>query len=130
LSDEIYVVCDNTLCSGYGVAKYVSKEGDREGIHSIEDRLKADAELMSVASTLQGIPKILLQSAYPVKVAKEYLEDYEIQPKLVYTVAGDKVTMSKENWVFRDDSGQECYTIYAATYVVNMVSSLHKILFG
>jgi len=130
LADDVYFVCDNTMCSGYGVAKYIAKEGDLEGIDSIEERLQADAELMTVAGKLQGIPKIMLRSSYPVKVAKDYLEDYEIQPKLVYQVNDDKVTIGKENWIFKDDNGEECYTIYAATYVVNLLVSLHKVLLG
>jgi adenylate kinase family enzyme len=130
LADDYYFVCDNTLCSGYGVARYIAKEGDLDGISSIEERLQADADLMAVAVTLQGIPKIMLRSTYPVAIAKEYLEDYEIQPKLVYSVQGDKVALSKENWVFKDENGEECYTIYAATYVVNLLTSLHKILLG
>ena len=128
-TNQYYLVCDNKECSGYGKSRFITKVGDDQGIKSIEARLKDDQQLMDVASQLQGIPKILLRSSYPVDVANQYLEDYEIQPKLVYSHDAHGVHISKENWVITDDYGVKSYTIYAAVYIVNLLTQIHKIIF-
>jgi hypothetical protein len=85
---------------------------------------------MEVASTLQGIPKILVRSSYPENAASDYLEDYEIQTGLVYELTGGSVKIVKTPWVYKDDNGVPSVTTYAATYVVNILTQIHGLLFG
>ncbi|OGC68671.1 hypothetical protein A2415_02370 [candidate division WWE3 bacterium RIFOXYC1_FULL_39_7] len=131
---QVKLLCDNSTCSGYGKAQYVIKEGDASGILSISERLKTDEELMQKALNLHGIPKILIESAIPVEVSSDYLEDYEIQPAYEYEISGEvgkeKVISKTAPLTFKNDSGDDCHTMYAATYVVNIFDQLHKTLLG
>ncbi len=128
-TDEYYLVCDNEKCLGYGKERYVRKEGDDQGIKSIEKRLNDDGELMKMAFNLAGIPKVLIRSSYPVDTSGDYLENFEIQPKFVYSRGENgEVIISEVPWMFKDDDGVESYTVLAATYVVNMFNQIHHIL--
>ena len=127
---EYYLVCDNAVCPGYEKARYYSKEGDVAGKDTIAERLKSDGELMEMSMGLQGMPKVLIRSSYPVDEASEYIEDYEIQPVFKYKGTGDNIEVMTEPWIFKDDEGVDSYSIYAATYVVSMFSQIHKILVG
>ena len=75
---EFYLFCDNPQCKG---AKMVAKEGDKEGIKPISERLAKDEKLMKQADSLYGIPKIFLRNSIPKKLAKKYVDDYEITPE-------------------------------------------------
>ena len=127
---EYYLVCDNAVCPGYEKARYYSKEGDVAGKDTIAERLKSDGELMEMSMGLQGMPKVLIRSSYPVDEALGYIEDYEIQPVFKYKGTGDNIEVMTEPWIFKDDEGVDSYSIYAATYVVSMFSQIHKILVG
>jgi adenylate kinase family enzyme len=127
-TSEFYFLCDSSSCSGYGTARYMAKEGDTAGIEFIKERLDSDGALMEKAYALQGIPKVLVRSAIPVDVAYEYVEEYEIQPAFTYKLEGSEVLVIPQPWKFKDDAGVESYTVFAATYVVNMFSQIHNIL--
>jgi adenylate kinase family enzyme len=131
LTDEYYFLCDNKSCSGYGKAKLELKEGDAEGIKSIEARIKGDEDLMKSAMNLQGIPLVLVEGAVPYNRVTDYLEPYEVQSMYEYSHdSNNNVIVNKKPWVFKDDENKECCTMYAATYVVNIFIQLHKILLG
>lgn len=123
-----YFLCDNSLCTGFGKQELVSKEGDAAGKSSIAERLKQDQELMEMAFSLHGIPKILLRSTVDYDKRTEYLEDYEVQKSYFYHVTNGEVITQLQPWVFNDDDGKKVVTMYAATYVVNLFSQIYDIL--
>lgn len=149
---EYYFLCNNKNCEGYGKERYVVKEGDAAGIKSIEKRMEQDQELINLAMQLQGIPKVLIRSSYPLKTAENYLEDYEIQPIYSYeggkgedgaggnvdgaigssdaACAGDEVKLSQKPWVFKDDNGEDCCTMYAAVYALNLINQIYDVVVG
>ncbi|MFZ5424186.1 MAG: nucleoside monophosphate kinase [Patescibacteria group bacterium] len=123
-----YLACDNSNCEGYGKARLVGKEGDSAGIESIRDRLTSDGDLISMAGTLQNIPKILLRNAVPVNDALGYAEPYELTPEFYYEQAGEKVCIKERPLMFKDDEGADSNSLLAAPMVVSLVTQLHKIL--
>ncbi|RJR27980.1 hypothetical protein C4561_00535 [candidate division WWE3 bacterium] len=131
---QVKFICDNNTCSGYNKAVYIHKEGDELGIKAIEERLRSDEDLMQKALNLHGIQKILIESSIPASIANDYLEEYEIQPAYEFEVVGDPgnetINIKTGPLKFKDDDGADCYTMYAATYVVNIFDQLHKILIG
>jgi adenylate kinase family enzyme len=128
---QIYFICDNPHCAGYEQARYVSKEGDLAGIESIRARLEDDQKLMDLALNLEGIPKVLIRSDVPVSMAKDYLEDYEIQESYKFEVdAQGNVEKHTKPWEFKNDSGVPSYTYYAATYVLNLFNQIHDLIIG
>ena len=131
---QIKFLCDNSLCSGYGIAEYVTKEGDEQGIDSIVERIRSDEELMYKSLNLHGIPKILVESSIPAEIVHDYLEDYEIQPAYKFGVRGETgketVEITTSPLTYKNEEGEECCTMYAATYTLNIFDQLHKILVG
>ncbi len=124
---EFYLICDNPSCRG---AKMVSKEGDELGISSIMTRLKLDEELMKKTLSLCGIPKILLRNSVPVKLAKRYVDDYEITPEYIYQwqESEKKVKIEQKPWIISDDEGVPSYSLLAPPVVVSLIKQLAKIL--
>jgi adenylate kinase family enzyme len=127
---KYYLICDNNVCSGYGKNVLMPKEGDDQGIQAIDERIEQDTELMEMAANLQGIPSIMIRSSVPLSIAHQVLEDYEIQQKINYHITKDDIVKEKTDWIFKDDKGIECCTMYSATYVLNLFSQLHSLLVG
>ncbi len=124
---EFYLICDDPQCRK---ARMVAKEGDNLGIESIRDRLTLDSQLIDKIFSLHGIPKILLRNSVPVKLAKQYVDDYEITPEYSYQFDSrtGKVKMTEKPWIIKDDQGQEVYSLLAPPVVVSLVRQLVKVL--
>ncbi len=129
---DYYFLCDNTYCSGYGKTRYVQKDGDLAGTNSIADRLQQDQDLIDKALSLQGIDKILLRSATPLSVAKDNLEDYEIQKMCSYKGGedGKDAEVITSDWVFKDDAGVDCCTAFGAVCAITIFSQIYDIVIG
>lgn len=125
---SFYFLCDNPNCSGFGEARYVPKEGDEFGIESIRKRLQLDQDLMEKACNLHGVQKVLIGSTIPCNIADNFIEDYEKQERYEFNPKGNNVVVSKAPWIVKDDSGVDCFTPYAATFVVNLFLQMHSIL--
>jgi len=124
---EFYLFCDNPQCKE---VRLMPKEGDALGIKPIKDRLKKDGKLIAQAYSLQGIPKVLLRNSVPKKLAKEYVDDYEITPEYYYQWSEkDKKTMIKERpWVTTDDEGKPSYSLLPPPIVVSLIKQVAKVL--
>ena len=124
---EFYLLCDNPQCKE---VRLMPKEGDARGIKPIKDRLKKDGKLIAQAYSLQGIPKVLLRNSVPKKLAKEYVDDYEITPEYYYQWSEkDKKTMIKERpWVTTDDEGKPSYSLLPPPIVVSLIKQVVKVL--
>jgi len=124
---EFYLLCDNPQCKE---VRLMPKEGDARGIKPIKDRLKKDGKLIAQAYSLQGIPKVLLRNSVPKKLAKEYVDDYEITPEYYYQWSEkDKKTMIKERpWVTTDDEGKPSYSLLPPPIVVSLIKQVAKVL--
>ena len=124
---EFYLLCDNPQCKE---VRLMPKEGDARGIKPIKDRLKKDGKLIAQAYSLQGIPKVLLRNSVPKKLAKEYVDDYEITPEYYYQWSEkDKKTMIKERpWVATDDEGKPSYSLLPPPIVVSLIKQVVKVL--
>ena len=124
---EFYLFCDNPQCKE---VRLMPKEGDALGIKPIKDRLKKDGKLIAQAYSLQGIPKVLLRNSVPKKLAKEYVDDYEITPEYYYQWSEkDKKTMIKERpWVATDDEGKPSYSLLPPPIVVSLIKQVVKVL--
>ncbi len=129
-SGEIYLLCDNKDCKGYGKAKMVSKEGDEKGLEPIRERLDKDEELIKKTFDIHGVPKILLRNHVPVKDSHKYYDDYEITPEYVmkWNEKVNKVEVSEKPWTIKDDNGVECYSLLAAPVVVAFIKQLVDVL--
>ena len=124
---EFYLFCDNPQCKE---VRLMPKEGDALGIKPIKDRLKKDGKLIAQAYSLQGIPKVLLRNSVPKKLAKEYVDDYEITPEYYYQWSEkDKKTIIKEKpWVVADDEGKPSYSLLPPPIVVSLIKQVAKVL--
>jgi len=131
---EFYLVCDNPSCPAYlsgrqGV-RMIAKEGDELGIAPIKERLKLDEKLIRQAFSLYGIPKIFLRNSLPVKIAKKFVDDYEITPE--YNYQWDKeeneVRIIEKPWIIRDDEGVPSYSLLAAPVTVSLIKQMADVL--
>jgi len=124
---EFYLLCDNPQCRE---VKLMPKEGDSLGIKPIKDRLKKDGKLIAEAFSLQGIPKVLLRNSVPKKLAKEYVDDYEITPEYYYQWSEkDKKAVIKEKpWIATDDEGKPSYSLLPPPVVVSLIKQIVKVL--
>ena len=124
---EFYLICDNPSCPG---VRMIEKEGDRSGIKPIKKRLKLDDELIGRALSLYGIPKVFLRNSLPVKIAKQFVDDYEITPEYSYRweEKEKKVKIIEKPWVIPDDEGIPSYSLLAAPVTVSLIKQMAKVL--
>lgn len=124
---EFYLLCDNPQCKE---VKLMPKEGDALGIKPIKDRLKKDGKLIAQAHSLQGIPKVLLRNSVPKKLAKEYVDDYEITPEYYYVFneKNKRVILREKPWVVRDDEGKPSYSLLPPAVVVSLIKQIAEAL--
>ncbi len=124
---KFYLICDNPECKG---ARMVQKEGDNLGLSHIRERLKLDEKLIKQAFSLHGIPKILLRNSVPVKIAKKYVDDYEITPEYSFkwNKKEKKVEILEKPFVFKDDNGVESYSLLAPPVTIALIKQLVKVL--
>jgi len=120
---EFYLLCDNPKCQE---VKMVRKEGDELGIKPIRERLKKDEKLIEQANSLYGIPKIFLRNSVPKRLAKEYLDDYEITPEYYYERdEKNKKSLIKERpWIVSDDENVPSYSLLPPPVVVSLIKQL------
>ena len=126
-TQKFFLICDNPKCHG---VRMIGKEGDEAGIESIRERIALDDKLIKKVMSLHGIPKILLRNAVPIDSAKNNVDDYEITPRYVfkYNEETDKVAVSQEPWVFKDDEGVDSYSLLAPVVIVGLIKQLVKAL--
>jgi adenylate kinase family enzyme len=125
---EYYLICDNPDCGG---ARMVGKEGDKAGIESIRDRMIIDDQLIEKVMSLHGIPKVLLRNSVPTdSLEKGLVDEYEVTPNYVYEYQEDtdKVTITEQPWIVKDDDGAEVHSLQAPPVVVSMIKQLVKAL--
>jgi adenylate kinase family enzyme len=124
---EFYLICDNPACQK---AKMISKEGDELGIKPIRERLEMDEKLMEKAFSLYGIPKVLLRNSVPAKVAKNYIDDYEITPEYIYEWDEKEkiVKIIEKPWQVRDDEGIPSYSLLPPPVVVSLIKQMIEVL--
>ena len=123
-----YLLCDNVGCND---VRLVAKEGDEKGIGPIKERLKKDEELLAKAFSLHGIYKILLRNCIPAKVAKRYVDDYEITPEYVFewNEKEMRVEIKERPWLILDDAGVESVSLLAPPVVLSLIKQLAKLDF-
>ena len=126
-TQKYFLICDNKECDG---ARMIGKEGDDAGIESIRERLTIDDKLIKKVMSLHGIPKILLRNAVPVNMAKENVDDYEITPGYVfkYDEKTNKVTVTEEPWIVKDDEGTDSFSLLPPPVVVGLLKQLVEAL--
>lgn len=129
-TSEYLFLCDNESCKGYKKEVLVAKEGDQLGKESIRGRLDSEGELMGVANSLQGIPKVLIRNTISVEESGKYVDDFEISPSFRYEGKGEEVKIIREPLVVTGDDGVKCHSLSGACIVVSMVDQIHKILIG
>ena len=124
---EFYLICDNPKCRG---AKMLPKEGDESGIAPIKERLEKDEKLMGQAFSLYGIPKIFLRNSIPKKMAKKYVNDYEITPEyhFKWDKKNKKVKIEEKPWVVKDDEGIESVSLLAQPVAISLIKQMAKVL--
>jgi len=122
--NEFYLICDN--CK----ERMVPKEGDILGIDAIKERLEKDEELFQKVLSLHGVPKVYLRNSVPVKLAKDYVDDYEITPEYEYHFdkKTKKVKVVEKPLIVHDDDGNLVYSLLPEPVVVSLIKQLAKIL--
>lgn len=123
---EFHLLCDNPDCKNIVMEP---KEGDEFGIEPIKARLKKDEELIQRASSLYGIPKVLLRNSVPADIAKDYIDDYEITPEYVleWDNNSKKVKIKEKPWIIKDDKGIDSYSLLAQPVEVALIKQLVEI---
>ncbi|MBZ9572023.1 AAA family ATPase [Patescibacteria group bacterium] len=124
---KFYLICHNPDCKG---RKMVSKEGDELGIEPIRDRLEMDEKLIRQAFSLYGIPKILLRNSVPIKLAKDFVDDYEITPEYSYQwdEKKKKVKIIEKPWIVLDDKGVRSFSLLPQAMAVSLIKQTVDIL--
>ena len=125
--DEVCLVCDDPKCKG---AKYITKEGDELGIEAVRDRIEADKKVMQTLLKLEGVPKIYLRNAIPVRKAKEKIDDYEITSCYRYEVNKEtgEVKTIQEPWIVKDDEGIDSYSLLPSAIVLSLMKQMVDVL--
>jgi adenylate kinase family enzyme len=124
---EFYLLCDNPKCRQ---TKMLAKEGDEAGITPIKERLAKDEKLMERADSLFGIPKIFLRNSLPKKLAKKFVDDYEITPEYHYQwdVKKKMVKVKEKPWLVKDDEGVESVSLLAQPVAVSLIKQMAEVL--
>ncbi|MBI2454156.1 MAG: nucleoside monophosphate kinase [Parcubacteria group bacterium] len=124
---KFYLICDDPAC---GKARMISKEGDSLGIEAIRSRIEVDDKVMRTLLGLNGIDKIYLRNSVPVKIAKNYVDDYEITPGYKYELdkSTNKVKTLEELWIIKDDDGEKSYSLLPAAVTIGLIKQVCKIL--
>ncbi len=126
---EFFLLCDNPQCAGFGESRMVAKEGDALGIESIRNRLEMESGVIQKLIELKGVSKIFLRNSVPVKLAKEYTDDYEVTPAYRYALDGEgKVKVIEEPWSVNDDDGTLSYSLLPAAVVVSLIKQVVQVL--
>jgi len=121
-SRKFYLVCDQDK------SRMVPKEGDELGIEAIRGRIETDEKVAQSLMKMQGVPKIYLRNSLPVKVAKQYADDYEITKSYSYKYQNNKVKIIQESWRVNDDNGVESFSLLAPPVVVALIKQIVKVL--
>jgi len=129
-TQSFYLICENPACNGYGVQRMGEKEGDALGIEGIRQRLEADQALIEYASSLQGINQIYIQNSYPVNVANEYLDEYEIAHEHIFSFNQqiNNVEITKKPWQVEGNDGRAVYSVTAPAGLVMFIKQLYNLL--
>lgn len=124
---EFYLLCDNPDCRKQ---RMLPKEGDEFGIEAIRERLNKEGELIKKAFSLYGLPRILLRNSIPLKVVKDYIDDYEITPEYIFKWNAKKkeVEVIEKSWVIKDDEGEKSVSLLAAPVVISLIKQMVKVL--
>ena len=71
-----------------------------------------------------------MRNSVPKKLAKEYVDDYEITPEYYYQWSEkDKKIMIKERpWVTADDEGKPSYSLLPPPVVVSLIKQITEVL--
>ncbi|KKU06578.1 MAG: hypothetical protein UX10_C0028G0006 [Candidatus Magasanikbacteria bacterium GW2011_GWA2_45_39] len=124
---EFYLSCDNPACRG---ARMERKEGDELGMAPIRQRLIKDEDIIKIAFSLHGMPKILLRNHVAAGEAAKYFDNYEITPE--YVLSRDektkKVKVTEKPWTVKDDNGIESFSLLAPPVVVGLIKQLVETL--
>lgn len=127
--EEYCLLCDNRDCVGYEKEKLVLKKGDDRGLELIRERLDRDGALIEHAKKIVGIPVIFIPGAVPVDLARDFYDDYELNPEFIYTGEGKNLNIERKSWVVEDDNGVKHHVLMAATVVLSLIKNIHNILF-
>jgi len=125
--NEFYLICDNPSCKG---VRMMAKEGDELGIEAIRQRIEVDEKVMNLLLKLEGIPKIFLKNSIPVKLAKDYVDDYEITPEYSYkwNENSQKVEIIEKPWIINDDNTEQSYSLLAPAVTVSLIKQTARVL--
>ncbi len=124
---EFYLICDNPSCKR---ARMVAKEGDELGIEAVRQRIEVDEKVINLLLKLEGIPKIFLRNSVPVKLAKDYIDDYEITPEYSYkwNEKSQKVEIIEKPWIINDDDAEPSYSLLAPAVAVSLIKQITEVL--
>ena len=124
---KFYLICDNPTCKG---ARMERKEGDELGLAPIRQRLTKDEEIIKIAFSLHGMPKILLRNHVAAGEADKYFDNYEITPEYVlnWDEKKRKVKVTEKPWTVKDDNGVESYSLLAPPVMVAMIKQMVEVL--
>lgn len=115
---EVFLICEK--CK----VPMVKKEGDELGIEPLRERLNLDEKLMEMANSLYGIPKIYLRNSIPVKLAKDFVDDYEITPEYIFELKNGKIIRKEKPWLVLDDQGEKSFSLLPQPVVVSLIKQL------
>jgi len=114
---EFYLICENDG------ARMICKEGDKLGIQAIRNRIKKDEKVMKDLIQLDGVGKIYLRNAIPIKQAKKYVNNYELTKACFYKYQNKQVQIIKKPWIIN-----KSYSLLAPPVVIFLIKQVTKIL--
>ena len=85
---------------------------------------------MEALLKLEGVPKIYLRNAIPVRKAKEKIDDYEITSCYRYEVNKEtgEVKTIQEPWIVKDDEGIDSYSLLPSAIVLSLMKQMVDVL--
>ena len=107
----------------------VAKASDALGMAPLKERIALDEEVSRTLFGLQGVPKVFIRNAVPVKEAKKAVDDYELTPAYRYEL--DKsggVRIIQEPWVVEDKDGNPVHSLLPAAVAVSLIRQVVKVL--
>jgi len=71
-----------------------------------------------------------LRNSVPVKLAKDYVDDYEITPEYSYkwNKNSQKVEIIEKPWIINDDNTEQSYSLLAPAVTVSLIKQTARVL--
>lgn len=123
-TNEVYMLCDNDGCER---VRLVEKDYDAEGAEAMAERDQITQNMVDHLKEHHGHRTVSISNAIPVHQAHQY-EPHDITEvtRFAWDPEKQEVTKKNEPWVIKDTEGNDAYSGYPETWVVDFLKELHQ----